>query len=148
LVHLLYTARDVKKSDALKKAFAVQATIEFLSESNFPSELIEPLRNLVGELIDLHRSNVRQGKPGARPMPHNENVKAVIAAAAVTALKKGTGVDAALKTVSKAASLDVAWLRQFRKNLQRGIGDYALLYRTMVATLDSASPKQVLNILR
>jgi uncharacterized protein YeaO (DUF488 family) len=65
LLHLLYTARDVKGSDALKKVFAVQATIEFLSESNFPSELIEPLRNLVGELIDLHRSNVRQGKPGA-----------------------------------------------------------------------------------
>ena len=146
LVHLLYTARDEKANPTLQKAFAVMATIEFLSESNFPSELIKPLRNLVGDLIDLHRSQDRHGKPGARPKPHKEATSGVIAAAAVTALTKGRSVDAALKMVAKAAGLDKAWLRQFRKNLQRGIGDHALYYRTMIATLDGASTEQVLGL--
>ena len=146
LLHLLYTAKDVKAQPILQQVFAVQATIEFLTESNFPSVLIKPLRNLVGDLLDLHRSKSRHGKPGARPKPHNEATQATIAAAAVTALAKGRGVDAALKMVSKVAGLDVAWLREFRKNLQRGIGDYAPYYRTVIAALDRASTEQVLGL--
>jgi hypothetical protein len=98
LLHLLYTARDVKAQPILQQVFAVQATIEFLTESNFPSELIKPLRNLVGELLDLHRSKNRHGKPGARPKPHNVATQATLAAAAVTALAKGRNIDATLKT--------------------------------------------------
>ena len=98
LLHLLYTAKDVKAQPILQQVFAVQATIEFLTESNFPSDLIKPLRNLVGELIDLNRSKNREGKPGARPKPHKATSQATIAAAAVTALAKGRNIDATLKT--------------------------------------------------
>ena len=148
LLHLLYTAQDTKDDPILQQALAVCGAIEFLTESNFPSALIKPLRDLRGELLDLHARKRLKGKPGARPMPHNAAVAATLASAAVTVLKKGRGVAAALELVSKAAELDKNWLREFRKNLQRGIGNHALNYRTNVASLQGASTEQVLNLFR
>ena len=99
----------------------MQATIDFLSENDFPSSLIKPLRDLVGDLIDISKPNRRMGKPGRTSIPHNEKVKAAQATAAVTLLRrKNESLDRALKMVCKASGFEVKWLRQFRQNVLRG----------------------------
>jgi len=127
----------------------VQATIDFLSENDFPSSLIKPLRDLVGDLIDISKPNRRMGKPGRTSIPHNEKVKAAQATAAVTLLRrKNESLDRALKMVCKASGFEVKWLRQFRQNVLRGKGREAqFFYKSASMCFERASEAELLKVL-
>ena len=148
LIFDLLTAQSAKEEvpAAVAKALAVQATINFLQASNFPSALIKPLRDLVGDMMDIARAERLQGEPGRRPMPHNDATKAAFAAATVTLLG---GKEDALKMVCKAQGFELKWLRQFRQNLLRGKGGDALLhYKFALLMLKNAPEEMVLGLLK
>jgi hypothetical protein len=130
------------ESPIVQKQAAVMAAINSLDENGFPSTVIRPLRDLVGDLVDLENADRLKGKPGRRRMSHNDQFHAAYAAAAVTVLSaRGTRVDEALKMVCKASGLDRKWLRQFRLNLLRGKGGPALIsYKIALCGIDRAVP--------
>jgi hypothetical protein len=130
------------ESPIVQKQGAVMAAINFLDEKGFPSTVIRPLRDLVGDLVDLENAEKLKGQPGRRRMSHNDQFQAAYAAAAVTVLSaRETSVDEALKMVCKASGLDRKWLRQFRLNLLRGKGGPALIsYKIALCGIDRGVP--------
>ena len=117
-------ARALLPHSYADRLWAVSAAISFLQISGFPSELIKPFQDLIGDLEDLTQASQRRGKPGKPLMQFNKLTRGAWAAAAVTALsQKGNSVQQALKMVCKKSGLELKWLRNFRLNIIRGNSD-------------------------
>jgi hypothetical protein len=133
---------------SLGRYTAMMAVIRFLGAINVSAPLIKPLYDIGVAALNETTGARHRGKPGAKPKTDFESFVMVWAAASVTALKeRGKCIDDTLRTVGRAGNIEAKRLRNFRDNLNRGLGNPTTLYSyDMVLDLfRSASPDEDLE---
>lgn len=83
--------------------------------------LLHPIQRMLFEAYDFTIIERRGKKEGRRPMPAGKQTTLLVAAAAVTILKKrGQRIPDAIKLVARTTGLDRKDIRGFRDDLNRG----------------------------
>jgi hypothetical protein len=125
-------------NDQLKSERAIAAVHRFLINIDIGAELLFPITSIVGRLL-----NDRRRKPDRLRL-------AAYAAAIDVLMQHGSPVQTAIKDVSKAADVDPAVLKEFRKQMGRGLAgaEWVKQYSKFVAQYRersalSADPKQM-----
>jgi hypothetical protein len=123
---------------------ALIAAIDELRKAGAPDEKIYPLYEIITDLCDTHDPEKR------RRRPHGERYNLGVAAAAVTALRRGGGVDRAIAEVAKLRGLSCKELREARDRLHRGQADgtSAHAYKQWLKLFQTETKEDIVRQLR
>jgi hypothetical protein len=142
-------ASNLSEANRLKRQVsALVQALGVLIELDAPPEVVEQLKGLCRELMNKIGTEVYRGSPGKKPRDWTLRLVLAASSAAVTVLKNGRGVDAAISRVAVSAGVDRKELKSFRNRLNRGLGGhFARPYNRYLSDFAGMTEAQIIESL-